>query len=110
MDANSLRLYKSRARVMKALAHPSRLFIADKLTEGEYCVNELTAFVGCDVSTMSRHLAILKNAGVVQDERRGACIYYTLRIPCIPGFFGCADAVIKAGEPHARRAGGRRRT
>jgi DNA-binding transcriptional ArsR family regulator len=87
--------YAARARLIKALAHPTRLFIVDTLGEGERCVNEITEMVGCDVSTVSRHLAILRNAGVVRDERRGACIYYTLRCTCILGFFTCTDKVLK---------------
>jgi hypothetical protein len=39
---------------------------------------------------------VLKNVGVVQDEKRGASIYYSLRISCILSFFKCADAVIEA--------------
>jgi ArsR family transcriptional regulator len=87
--------YRARARIMKALSHPTRLFIVDRLSEHEYCVNELTEMVGCDVSTISRHLSLLRNAGVVVDEKRGACIYYTLRCRCILDFFGCTDKVLK---------------
>lgn len=96
MDIKTSQRYERRARVIKALAHPSRLFIVDRLSEREHCVNELTALIGSDMSTISKHLSVLKNAGVVQDERRGASIYYSLRIPCILSFFKCADAVIDA--------------
>jgi DNA-binding transcriptional ArsR family regulator len=96
MDARTLNLYKGRVKVIKALAHSSRLYIVDRLSEREYCVNELTALVGSDISTVSRHLSILKNAGVVRDEKRGVSIYYSLRIPCILNFFKCADTVLKA--------------
>jgi DNA-binding transcriptional ArsR family regulator len=96
MEEKIARKYLRRAKVIKALAHPSRLFIVDKLAEREYCVNELTALVGVDMSTISRHLAVLKNAGVVKDSKRGASIFYSLRIPCILNFFKCADAVIEA--------------
>ena len=95
MSKENLRRYDARARVMKALAHPTRLFIVDRLPEHEHCVNELTAMVGCDMSTMSKHLGILKNAGIVADQKRGACIYYTLRCPCILNFFTCTDKVLK---------------
>ena len=91
-----LRRYEPRARIMKALAHPTRLFIVDQLAGQEYCVNELTDMVGCDMSTMSKHLSVLKEAGIVKDEKRGACIYYTLRCPCILGFFTCTDKVMQA--------------
>jgi DNA-binding transcriptional ArsR family regulator len=96
MDEKTVRQYQRRSRVIKALAHPSRLYIVDRLAEREHCVNELTALVGSDMSTISRHLAVLKNAGVVQDVKRGASIFYSLRIPCILNFFKCADAVIDA--------------
>ncbi len=96
MDAKTLRLYQVRVRVIKALAHPSRLYMVDRLSEGTLCVNELTALVGCDASTVSKHLTVLKNAGLVHDEKRGAAIYYSLRVPCILNFFKCTDGVLKA--------------
>ena len=96
MDPKTSRKYEGRAWVIKALAHPSRLLIVDKLAEHAHCVNELTALIGSDMSTVSKHLSVLKNAGVVQDEKRGSSVYYSLRIPCILNFFKCADAVIEA--------------
>jgi DNA-binding transcriptional ArsR family regulator len=87
MDRTTQRLYEGRVKVIKALAHPSRLYIVDKLAEREYPVNELTGLLGCDISTVSRHLSILKNAGIVKDDKRGASIL---------NFFKCADAVLKA--------------
>ncbi len=96
MDKKTTQRYEQRARVIKALAHPSRLYIIDRLAEHAHCVNELTALIGSDMSTVSKHLSVLKNAGVVQDQKRGASIYYSLRIPCIVNFFKCADAVIDA--------------
>ena len=86
---------EARARVMKALAHPSRLFIVDELSRGERCVCELTEMVGADVSTVSKHLAVLKAAGVVIDDRRGQQVFYRLRVPCILNFFGCVEAVLE---------------
>ena len=84
-----------RAKVMKALAHPSRLFIVDELSRGERCVCELTEMIGADVSTVSKHLAVLREAGLVLDERRGVQIFYRLRVPCILNFFGCVEAVLE---------------
>jgi DNA-binding transcriptional ArsR family regulator len=86
---------EAQARVMKALAHPSRLFIVDELSRGERCVCELTEMIGADVSTVSKHLALLKQAGVVLDERRGQQVFYRLRVPCILTFFGCVEAVLE---------------
>ncbi len=86
---------EARARVMKALAHPSRLFIIDELARGERSVRALTGMIGADVSTVSKHLALLRKAGVVLDERRGQQVFYRLRVPCILNFFGCVEAVLE---------------
>jgi DNA-binding transcriptional ArsR family regulator len=59
--------YKVRARVIKAMAHPSRLLIIDILSEGEQCVCELQKRVGSDMSTVSKHLALMRSAGLVTD-------------------------------------------
>ena len=58
--------FQLRAGILKALAHPTRLFIVDELSRGERCVCELTEMIGADVSTVSRHLSLLKNAGIMQ--------------------------------------------
>ena len=97
---------EGRATVMKALAHPSRLFIVDELSRGERCVRELTEMIGADVSTVSKHLAVLRQAGLVLDERRGVQIFYRLRVPCILNFFGCVEAVLEETARERAAAGG----
>lgn len=79
----------NRAKVFKALGHPSRLLMVEALGEGEKCVCELRELVGSDISTISKHLSVLKEAGVVQDERRGVSIYYSLRMHCVSSFLSC---------------------
>ena len=86
---------EARSRVMKALAHPTRLFIVEELSRGERCVCELTDGIGADVSTVSKHLSVLKGAGLVLDDRRGVQVFYRLRVPCILNFFGCVEAVLE---------------
>ena len=95
VDAKTQARLEARARVIKAMAHPTRLFLVDELSRGERCVCELTGMVGADVSTVSRHLAVLRNAGIVEDERRGAQIFYSLRCPCVLRFFSCVEAVLR---------------
>ncbi len=91
-----------RARILKAIAHPSRIFIVEKLSEKPYCVCELTEMIGADTSTVSKHLSILKNAGIIEDEKRGTSVYYSLRCTCIMKFIGCIEQVIKMNlEKHA---------
>lgn len=95
MDSRVLARYDARARVFKALAHPSRLLIVDELMQAERCVCDLTAIVGSDMSTVSKHLSVLKTAGVVEDQRRGAQVWYRLRMKCVSRFFGCVDAELQ---------------
>ena len=84
-----------RAAVIKALAHPSRVLIAEALIEGERCVCELTELVGADMSTVSKHLALMKAVGVVEVEKRGLNQFYRLRCPCLLEFFRCVDLITK---------------
>ncbi|HPM11343.1 MAG TPA: metalloregulator ArsR/SmtB family transcription factor, partial [Paludibacter sp.] len=56
-------IYEARAKIIKAIAHPSRLLIIEELQRQERCVNELTEMIGADTSTVSKHLSVLKNAG-----------------------------------------------
>ena len=96
MDPKTLARYEIRARIAKALAHPARLMIVDELAKnGERCVCELTEMVGTDMSTVSRHLAQLKQAGLIADEKRGKLVYYSLRVKCVLNFFSCIESVIK---------------
>jgi DNA-binding transcriptional ArsR family regulator len=90
----SLGTVKARAAVYKALGHPTRLFIVEELSHGERCVCELTAMVGADVSTVSKHLSVLKSVGLVEDEKRGAQVFYRLLVPCVLTSFSCIDAVL----------------
>jgi len=87
---------EARARVLKAMAHPSRLFIIEELEKEERCVCDLTAMIGADVSTVSKHLSVLKQAGIVLDDKRGNQVFYRLRVPCILNFFGCVESVLES--------------
>jgi DNA-binding transcriptional ArsR family regulator len=95
MDRTTRRHYESRAQVMKALAHPTRLFIVDELGKGERCVCELAEMIGADVSTVSKHLTVLRQAGIVEDEKRGTQVFYSLRVPCVLRWYACVDGVLK---------------
>jgi len=90
--------FEERALVMKAMAHPSRLLMIDELSRGERCVCELQTLVGHDMSTVSKHLNVLKKVGIVADERRGKQVYYRLKVPCILNFFHCVESVVEANR------------
>ena len=71
------------SEVFKALGHPSRVFIVEKLKAADHCVCELSELIGADMSTVSRHLSILKRAGIVTDRKEGTTVYYSLACNCL---------------------------
>ncbi|MDC7234986.1 MAG: metalloregulator ArsR/SmtB family transcription factor [Spirochaetales bacterium] len=87
-------LASSRARIMKALAHPTRIFMVELLSRKEMSVGELTAAVGADVSTVSKHLSLLKQEKILSHTRDGKTVNYSLICPCILEFIHCLDEVI----------------
>ena len=96
MNPKTKSRYQARAKIIKAMSHPTRLFIVDELSKGQRCVWDLTEMIGNDISTVSKHLSILKNAGIVSDERRGLHVFYSLRLPCVLKFFSCVESVLKS--------------
>jgi ArsR family transcriptional regulator len=86
--------------VFKALAHPGRLAMVEALAEGERCVCELQRIVGSDMSTVSKHLALLKQAGVVQDRKEGLWVYYRLRTLCVVHMLNCLEPMLATEETH----------
>jgi ArsR family transcriptional regulator len=95
MDAKEKRLVEAKAKVLKALAHPTRLWMAEQLEGGEKCVCEFVDPLGLDFSTVSKHLSVLKQAGIVADDKRGKQVFYTLKVPCVLNFMHCVEAVIE---------------
>lgn len=95
MKAPTQESYAARAAVFKALGHPSRLLMVDALAKGELCVCDLTDLAGLDVSTVSKHLSVLREAGIVDSRKEGTSVFYRLILSCVPGFISCVDAHIK---------------
>ena len=84
-----------RAEIFKALGHPARLAMVVALGDGERCVCELRELVGSDMSTVSKHLTVLRHAGLVDAEKRGKQMFYSLRLKCALGFLQCVDRALK---------------
>ena len=82
--------------LFKALAHQTRLNILSLLLDGEVCVCRIMAILQLPQSTASRHLAILKNAGLVKDRPDGTWVHYSLA----KGQNGLADQVLEALAQH----------
>lgn len=82
---------ENKVKVFKALAHPVRLRIVERLAKGEACVCVCLEMFDIDMSTLSRHLSVLKNAGIVADQKRGKNVYYRLTCPCILNMCECLE-------------------
>lgn len=96
MDPKTTARCQARAHIVKALAHPTRIFLLEELARGERCVCELTEMVGADVSTVSKHLSLLKGAGLVRDEKRGTMVFYHLRAHCALSFLDCVETMVRS--------------
>ena len=93
MNKEDKKRNEARAKILKALAHPARIFIVDKLNEKPFCVCELTDMLELDTSTVSKHLSVLRNAGVIESDKQGTTVYYSLKFNCIMKFIGCIEEV-----------------
>jgi len=93
---------KIRADILKALAHPARVLIVNALTDGDRCVCQLNELVAINQSNISRHLAVLKQAGIISEKRDGMRVFHHLETPCIFKAFECAVEVVRSG---AKRRG-----
>ena len=89
MSSTAITCRKRRAAIFKTLGHPARLRIVEELRGGERCVCELVDVSEAGWSTVSRHLSVLKSAGVVEDEKRGLQVFYRLALPCVGTFLDC---------------------
>jgi ArsR family transcriptional regulator len=70
------------------------MLILHALQKQEMCVCELTELVKVDQSTVSKHLSILKNVGLIEDEKKGMKIFYRILCPCVEKFFSCLEQII----------------
>ncbi|XPV76509.1 MAG: ArsR/SmtB family transcription factor [Desulfovibrio sp.] len=88
---SQLKQYEKTASIFKALAHPARLLVVDQLQKGELCVCDLQSMIGLDVSTVSKHLAILRNLGIVSVRKEKNFVYYSLELDCLCGVINCLE-------------------
>jgi DNA-binding transcriptional ArsR family regulator len=95
LDRETKALYKRKADIIKAVGHPLRVAVVDFLKDGEKCVCDIAEHVGSERSNVSRHLAVMLKAGVLQCRKDGLQVYYGLRTPCILNFLNCAAQTLK---------------
>ena len=85
-----------RAKIIKAMAHPVRLMMIEFLKMGGRSFSELFDLFQLDKSTVSKHLLVLKEAGIVSSKKAGTDMIYKLEVPCVTDFFSCVTAVIES--------------
>jgi len=104
LEGQTKRRLEAQALVIKALAHPTRLFLVEELCGQELCVCDLAERVGSDISTVSKHLALLRQAGIVQADKRGKQVFYRLCVGCARDFTSCASAIVEETSRRHLRA------
>lgn len=87
-----------RAALLKSLAHPSRLLIVELLETSPRCVTELTEAVGSDMTTVSKHLTVLKEAKLVRSARHGTSMEYELACDCLGHLIDCLEGGARKRE------------
>ena len=95
MNANKRLLFEKQAEIAKAVAHPLRIAVVDFLKNGERCVCDIAEHVGSERSNVSRHLAVMVNAGLLSCRKDGLKVFYALRTPCILEFLNCVTQVLR---------------
>lgn len=85
---------RARAEVFKALGQPVRLRVAIALREGERSVSDLHKLVPVTMATLSRHLAVMKRAGLVRERHQGLHVFYRHASPLLPGLLDGGERIL----------------
>ncbi len=96
MKETQLERSEAVSSIFKALGHPSRVFIVETLSESPHCVCELSEKIGVSAPTVSRHLSILKEAGIITDRKEGTTVYYSLACKCLGQMVSGAENILKS--------------
>ena len=91
------RVQQGKADILKAVAHPVRLSIVEMLGKGERCACDICDVFPCDRTTVSKHLAVLRSLGVIEDRKEGLRVLYRLRMTCLLPFLACLEQVVRNG-------------
>ena len=96
-------LYVAKAELFRALGHPARIRILELLVETDQPVSQLLLQTGLEPSSLSQHLAILKNTGLVESSRKANAVTYKVTDPSIGAFLLAARSVLVSTLGRARQ-------
>ena len=97
MDKKALQ--EKKVAILKGLAHPVRLSIVEALANSEMCVCDIVEMFHFDRTTISKHLSMMKDLGILGDRKEGLKVYYSLRIRCLPSMLSCVEKVVAGQNP-----------
>lgn len=90
--------YEAQAQLFKVLTHPARLAILEILRDGEQCVCHMEAHLGLRQAYISQQLAVLREAGLIQDRRDGWNVFYRVVDPHIYVVLTAAQRMLPPGD------------
>jgi ArsR family transcriptional regulator, arsenate/arsenite/antimonite-responsive transcriptional repressor len=94
-----------KASILKALAHPTRIRLFESLADGEKTVGELVQIAGEKDANTSRHLSVLRSAGLVATRKDGLNVFYSNNLPCLLPMLVCVnEAVCNIADEHMKAA------
>lgn len=94
-DSYNMQNIEAQSAILKAMAHPTRLFIIQQLCSESRCVCYFVEEINADFSTISKHLSVLKNAGLIKHKKCGKKVFYSLKLNCVKAFLECLKDVVE---------------
>lgn len=87
-----------KADILKGLAHPVRIAIAEMLEDKEICACDIANHFSLDRTSVSKHLALMTKLGILDVRRASQNMYYTLRMKCLISALRCIDHIIERDD------------
>jgi len=103
-EVMSTRYYEKKAAILKALAQPTRLRILDMLKEGERCVCEMYPELGHEQPNISKHLNLMKQAGILDSRKEGLRVIYWIKNPEVLEILRHAEEILRKEAHEAYKA------
>ena len=86
-----------KANILKGLAHPARIAIAEMLEDREMCASDISERFSLDRTSVSKHLSLMTRLGILNLRRDGQNICYSLKMKCLVSALRCMDNLIERG-------------
>ena len=94
-DADALARHRAHAELCKVLTDPKRLMLLATLCDTERTVGELAEAIGVSLPNASQHLAVMRNAGLVETRREGTSVRYRIAEPAITDACTIVDSIVR---------------